>query len=196
MPINFYLDKRQNKHGESPIRIVWCFNGDRYQSTLGFCIRPDAWNESLRRVTSAESNHKETEAISINRYFDSLEKAVNRVENEAHLLKSTLTKPLVKKVIEDILAAGGEYPILKEKIWMQQIKERRQSSDRYFIHFKGGKYKLICFGKDSDTLKNVVVYQALYGTNEIWIRPYDVFFGMVRMPDGSMVERFKEIKNW
>lgn len=147
-------------------------------------------------MTSAKNNHKETEAISINRYFDSLEKAVNRVENEAHLRKATLTKPIVKKVIEDVLAAGGEYPFLKEIAWMQQIKERRQSSDRYFIHFKGGKYKLICFGKDSDTLKNVVVYQALYGTNEIWIRPYDVFFGKVRMPDGSMVERFKEINSW
>jgi len=30
MPLKFYLDKRKNKHGEAPIRVVWSFNGDRY----------------------------------------------------------------------------------------------------------------------------------------------------------------------
>ena len=36
MPLKIYLDKRQNKHGEAPIRVVWSFNGDRYQTTMGF----------------------------------------------------------------------------------------------------------------------------------------------------------------
>lgn len=193
MPITFYLDKRLNKHGESPIRVVWCFNGDRYQTTLGYTVKPTAWSDSLKRVIDADNSYKETDAYSINVYIDSLKKAVNRMENEAHLLHATLTKPLVKRVIEDIMSAGGKYPSLKEYVWMQMLKERRQSTDRYFEHFRGGKYKLICFAKDTDTLKNVVVYQALYGANEILVRPYDVFFGTIKMPDGSMVKRFREI---
>ena len=62
-----------------------------------------------------------------------------------------------------------------------------------FEHFKGGKYKLIDFGKDSETLEDVVIYQALYGANQIWVRPYDMFFSKVKLPDGTEVERFHEI---
>ena len=58
MPLKLYLDKRQNKHGESPIRVVWSFNGDRYQTTLGFSIPANAWDDAEKRVTPAEYNHK------------------------------------------------------------------------------------------------------------------------------------------
>ena len=46
MPLKIYLDKRQNKHGEAPIRVVWLFNGDRYQTTMGFSIPPKAWDDA------------------------------------------------------------------------------------------------------------------------------------------------------
>jgi len=49
------------------------------------------------------------------------------------------------------------------------------------------------FGKDSKTLESVVIYQALYGLHELWVRPYDEFFGKVTLPDGTEVERFREI---
>ena len=86
MPLKIHLDKRQNKHGEAPIRVVWSFNGDRYQITMGF-------------------------------------------------------------------------------------------------------------GKDSETLEEVVIYQALYGAGQIWVRPYEIFFSKVTLPDGTEVERFKEISS-
>ena len=69
------------------------------------------------------------------------------------------------------MAAGGEYPQAKEYAWVSMLQERRLSTDRYFDHFKGGKYKLIGFGKDSETLEDVVIYQALYGNNQFWVRP-------------------------
>jgi len=62
-------------------------------------------------------------------------------------------------------------------------------------HFKGGKYKLIGFGKDSETLEDVVIYQAMYGAGQIWVRPYEIFFSKVTLPDGTEVERFKEISS-
>lgn len=193
MPLKFYLDKRQNKHGEAPIRVVWSFNGDRYQTTMGFSVPPRAWDDAAKRVTPAEYNHKNTPSTTINAFIEATEKAVNRMENYARVQNATLTKPIVKKVIADVLGAGGEFPFEKEKSWKLMIQERGRSKDRYFEHFKGGKYKLIGFGKDSETLEDVVIYQALYGANQIWVRPYDIFFSKVKMADGSDVDRFREI---
>ena len=194
MPLKFYLDKRKNKYGESPIRLVWSFNGDRYQTTMGFSVPPAAWNDAIKRVTPAEYNHKNTPSSTINAFIEATEKAVNRLENYARVQNATLTKPIVKRVISDVLATGGAYPSSKESLWKKMLCERRLNTDRFFEHFKGGKYRLIGFGKDSETLIDVVIYQALYGENQIWVRPYDIFFSKVKLPDGSGVERFKEIQ--
>ena len=193
MPLKFYLDKRKNKHGEAPVRVVWSFNGDRYQTTMGFSVPPVAWDDEAKRVTAAEYNHKKTPVVLMNDFLGSIEKAVNHVENYALMQNATLTKPLVKKVIDDVLAAGGSYPSAQETVWRKLLQERGQSRNRYFQHFKGGKYKLIGFGRDSETLEDVVIYQALYGANQIWVRPYEMFFSKVMLPDGTEVDRFKEI---
>lgn len=63
---------------------------------------------------------------------------------------------------------------------------------KYFRHFKGGKYKVLAIGQDSETLERVVIYQALYGEMKVWVRPYEMFFGKT-MKDGVEIERFKEI---
>ncbi len=193
MPLKFYLDKRKNKYGESPIRVVWSFNGDRYQTTMGFSVPPAAWDDDTKRVSPAEYNHRKTASSTINAFIEAIERAVIRVENYARVQNAKLTKPIVKKIIADVLAAGGEYPSQKESFWKKMLCERRLNTDRYFEHFKGGRYKLVGFGKDSETLEDVVIYQALYGDNQIWVRPHDIFFSKVKLPDGTEVARFKEL---
>ena len=193
MPVRFYLDKRKNRYGETPIRVVWSFNGDRYQTTMGVSIPPEAWNEQECRVTPAAYNHKNTPSTTINAFVIAMEKAVNRLENYARTQNATLTKPIVKKVVADVIAAGGEYPTAQEAQWKKMLKERGLSKARYFEHFKGGKYKLIGFGKDSETLEDVVIYQALYGVGQIWVRPYEIFFSKAKDENGDEVDRFKEI---
>jgi len=193
MPVRFYLDKRHNRYGEAPVRVVWSFNGDRYQTTIGFSVPPEAWDGHASRLTQAAHNHKKTASVIINGYIDSIEKAVNRMENFALTQNASLTKPIVKKVVSDVLAAGGQYPMEREQTWKKMIRERNLTKYRTFQHFRGGKYRIIGFGKDSGTLKEVVIYQALHGDNQIWVRPYDTFFGKVRDKNGNMVDRFKEI---
>lgn len=75
---------------------------------------------------------------------------------------------------------------------MAQIEIIQNCGSRYYRHFKGGKYKLVAIGQDSESLKQVVVYQALYGDHQIWVRPKEMFFGMVEK-DGQKVKRFSEI---
>ncbi len=62
----------------------------------------------------------------------------------------------------------------------------------YYRHFKGGKYKLLGIAKDSETLEKMVVYQALYGDGELWVRPYEMFFGTVERA-GKVMQRFTKI---
>ena len=193
MPLKIYLDKRQNKHGEAPIRVVWSFNGDRYQTTMGFSIPPKAWDDVAKRVTPAEYNHKNTPSTTINAFIEATERAVNRLENYARVQNATFTKPIVKQVIADVLGAGGEFPYDQEKAWRKMLSERFMTKERYFQHFRGGKYKLIGFGQDTETLEDVVIYQELYGMQKYWVRPFDIFFSKVKDGDGNEVDRFKEI---
>lgn len=193
MPLKLYLDKRQNKHKESPIRVVWSFNGDRYQTTMGFSIPPEAWDEKESRVTPAAYNHKNTPSSTINAFIVAMEKAVNRLENYARTQNAMLTKPIVKKVVADVIAGVGEYPYEQEKVWRKMLSERYMTKERYFQHFRGGKYKLIGFGQDTETLEDVVIYQELYGMQKYWVLPYNIFFSKIKGDDGNEVERFKEI---
>ena len=40
-----------------------------------------------------------------------------------------------------------------------------------YRHFKGGEYRLIGIASYSETLEPMVVYQALYGEQGLWVRP-------------------------
>lgn len=63
---------------------------------------------------------------------------------------------------------------------------------KYYRHFKGNLYRLIGIAKDSETLEDLVVYQALYGDHQLWVRPAEMFFGKVER-DGKVMPRFEEI---
>ena len=64
--------------------------------------------------------------------------------------------------------------------------------DKFFRHFKGGLYRFIGTAKDSETLEEMVVYQALYGDGQMWVRPAKMFFGKVER-DGKTFDRFTEL---
>lgn len=40
-----------------------------------------------------------------------------------------------------------------------------------YRHYKGNEYNVIGIAKHSETLEEMVVYQAVYGEHEIWVRP-------------------------
>ena len=66
-----------------------------------------------------------------------------------------------------------------------------QAPTRY-RHYKGQEYELIGFAKHSETLEKLVVYRALYGEGELWVRPFDMFFGKL-VVDGVERERFSKM---
>lgn len=62
---------------------------------------------------------------------------------------------------------------------------------RHYKH-KDRKYEVIGIAKHSETLEEMVVYRALYGDRQIWVRPKQMFFGTVII-NGKKVSRFEYI---
>jgi len=58
-----------------------------------------------------------------------------------------------------------------------------------YKHYKGKEYKVIGIAKHSETLEDLVVYQALYGEGQIWVRSLKMFLEEVKV-DGKKIPRF------
>ncbi len=61
-----------------------------------------------------------------------------------------------------------------------------------YRHFKGKEYEVIGVAKHSETLEEFVVYRALYGDFDLWVRPKQIFLEKVEK-DGQMVPRFEYV---
>lgn len=62
-----------------------------------------------------------------------------------------------------------------------------------YRHFKGNLYEVIGIANHSETLEKMVVYKALYGENEIWVRPASMWNEEVDK-DGQTLKRFTYIE--
>lgn len=62
-----------------------------------------------------------------------------------------------------------------------------------YKHFKGNFYEVLGIARHSETLEELVVYKALYGTGELWARPRKMFLETVEF-EGEMVERFRFVE--
>ena len=62
----------------------------------------------------------------------------------------------------------------------------------YYRHFKGNVYRVLHIAKHSETLEEMVVYQAMYGERGIWVRPKSMFNEMIER-DGKVFRRSDKI---
>lgn len=70
-------------------------------------------------------------------------------------------------------------------------------SDQIYKHSKSGNlYKVIALVKHSETLEDMVVYEAMYDNkvSKFWVRPLEMFSDIVEI-NGQKVPRFELIKN-
>ena len=65
---------------------------------------------------------------------------------------------------------------------------------RKYEHYKGKQYEVIGIAKHSETLEELVVYRALYGEHDLWVRPLKMFLEEVEI-EGKKFPRFKHIGN-
>lgn len=71
---------------------------------------------------------------------------------------------------------------------------REVRTGQIYRHFKGGLYQIIAVATHSETNERYVVYQALYGGMDVWVRPYDMIHRRsvhMKYPDVQQKYRFE-----
>ena len=61
-----------------------------------------------------------------------------------------------------------------------------------YQHYSGKRYKILAVGRSSETLEENVVYEALYGDHDVWVRPLTMFLEDVTI-EGKAQPRFQII---
>ena len=72
-------------------------------------------------------------------------------------------------------------------------QEKLPPKGRY-RHFKGNEYELLDFAKDSETGETMVVYRALYGDGELWVRPLSMWIEPIERDGVVYPHRFEFIE--
>lgn len=62
-----------------------------------------------------------------------------------------------------------------------------------YRHFKGNMYRVVAMARHSETMEEMVVYQALYGEMGLWVRPRSMFLETVER-DGKVFHRFEFVE--
>lgn len=82
-------------------------------------------------------------------------------------------------------------PADREKSTKNAMENNLSLSGTY-RHYKGNEYEVIGIAKQSETLEEMVVYRALYGEGQLWVRPLRMFLETVEV-DGKFVPRFERV---
>ena len=62
-----------------------------------------------------------------------------------------------------------------------------------YRHFKGMEYEVLGTARHSETLEDIVVYRALYGEGDLWVRPAHMWNETVER-EGKTFPRFTPVE--
>ena len=144
MSVCFTLEKRTNKFGECPIRISWSFMGERFQSTLGFSIKKEDWDEKSKLVKADAHNHNGQAADEINFLIKRVSTVVMGIEQDCVGSEFIVGKDMMKQAIKDALSKDFARPEDIVERCIKGIVSTPEPKTRYYCGPSGRYYQFLC----------------------------------------------------
>jgi peptidyl-prolyl cis-trans isomerase B (cyclophilin B) len=126
--------------------------------------------------------------------FEVIDRLVNveTVEVPADIPGVVVNEPkfpeIMAQVTVDTCGMTFEEPVKTVGVWAYEKKQIQIGGT--YKHYKGNLYKVICLAKNSETLEDMIVYQAQYDNQEIWVRPLKMFIEYITV-GGKRMRRFE-----
>ena len=216
--INSYI-LQEVKNG-SKVHLLFYETENRFEVERDLIKKyePD-WNSTSGKYPvekkSISNGYKEVKNVSdVGKYY-----LLEKYLDSQSASEITLTFPEIERIIgESLPASAYKYPAwwangghIQADAWLnvgwkvgelklgrsvvfvkdKQINTRTIKTGKKYRHFKGNEYLVLHLAKHSETLEDLVVYQALYGERGIWVRPLTMFLEQVEV-GGELVNRFEE----
>lgn len=148
MAVSFTLEKRTNLHNECPIRLSWSFCGQRYQSSLGFSVKKEDWDENNKLVKANARNHFGQSAEDINYLIKRISAVVSGVEQNCIGSKLILSKDMMKHAISDAKAKDIARPEDIVERCINGIVSTPEPRTQYYRDNDGKYYQFICIAQE------------------------------------------------
>lgn len=115
MAVNYYIDKRQNKDGQSPWRISWTFRGERVMTTMGCTVMPQYWDQETQTVKEPVLDEGQLDATIINMRLNEIRRSILKIESIARASSlRTIYKDEMSGILNRLLNSGIEMePIVR-----------------------------------------------------------------------------------
>lgn len=97
MAVNFYLDKRADKHGDCPIRVSISILGARFASSTGYKVAPTKWDQNKQQVRKGSTAGAGVVYSTINAALSKISEHFNAYEHQCLLERIKPTAAEIKK---------------------------------------------------------------------------------------------------
>ncbi len=151
----------------------------------------DAWLERLSEL-AVELLHppKQYEWLQrVSRIYDPDGHVIEIGESMAVIAKRLLSEGKTPEETAEIIQHPLSFVL---SVSGRDLKDVPEIKPGRYRHFKGNEYELLYVARDSETLKPMVVYRALYGSGDIWVRPAGMWDELVEH-EGNKTPRFTYI---